>query len=266
MFLYSALSNCDKINNFIILIKNKQLTKVFLKKKKIKSYKDLDAKATLIENFSNLVFVNKILNKIEYFVFFGTLLGLVREKNLIKNDDDIDIYINIKDRNKVIEILQKNSVIVDLNLSVNKEKCFLQVKRTINNKNAIIDFYFYEEDTDKSYIIEKWNFGADPGNPSKYLRIPKIFTHPIKKIKIKSHKFNLPAQPEYLCEFLYGKNWKKKLKKDVDYEIKVIDGKPVKFIFDKNFFGKKKLVLIQIFKNLSMHHLSKNIGALRMIV
>ena len=117
---------------------------MFLKKKKIKSYKDLDAKATLIENFSNLVFVNKILNKIEYFVFFGTLLGLVREKNLIKNDDDIDIYINIKDRNKVIEILKKNSVIVDLKLSVNKEKCFLQVKRTINNKNAIIDFYFYD--------------------------------------------------------------------------------------------------------------------------
>ena len=215
---------------------------MFFKKKKIKTYKDLGSKATVRENFSNLIFIDKILKELEYFVFFGTLLGLTREKNLIKNDDDIDIYINLKDRNRLIEILKKNSVIVDLNLSVNKEKCFLQVNRVINKKNAIIDFYFYEDNIDNSYIIEKWNFQGMPGNLSKHLRVPKIFTHPIKRINIKSYKFNLPAQPEYLCEFLYGKNWRKKLKKDTDYKIKVFDGKPVMFRLKKNFFGKKKIV------------------------
>ena len=215
---------------------------MFFKKKKIKTYKQLNNLATNKENFSNLVFIDKIIHKLEYFVFFGTLLGLVRDKNLIKNDDDIDILVNLKDRDKLIKILKKNSVVVDLNLSVNKEKCFLQVKRTINNRNAIIDFYFFEDSPDKSYIIEKWNFHSDPGNSSKHLRIPKIFTHPIKRVKIKSYKFNLPAQPEYLCEFLYGKNWRKKLKKDTDYKIKVFDGKPVMFRLKKNFFGKKKIV------------------------
>ena len=218
---------------------------MFFKKKKIKSYKylDPDSLATVKENFSNLIFIEKIIHKLEHFVFFGTLLGLVRDKNLIKNDDDIDILVNFKDRDRLIKILKKNSIIVDFNLSVNKEKCFLQVKRTINNKNCIIDFYFYEVSPDNSYIIEKWNFHANPGKSSTHLRIPKIFTHPIKKIKIKSYKFSLPAQPEYLCEFLYGKYWRKKLKKDVDYEVIVFEGKPVLFSLKKNFFGKKKIAL-----------------------
>jgi phosphorylcholine metabolism protein LicD len=56
---------------------------------------------------------------------------LVRDKNLIKNDDDIDILINLKDRDKLIEILKKNSVIVDFNLSVNKEKCFSKSKELL---------------------------------------------------------------------------------------------------------------------------------------
>lgn len=215
---------------------------MFFKKKKIKTYKQLDSLATVKENFTNLVFIDKIIHKLECFVFYGTLLGLVRDKNLIKNDDDIDILINLKDRDKLIEILKKNSVIVDFNLSVNKEKCFFQVKRTINNRNAIIDFYFYEVSPDNYYIIEKWNFHSDPGNLSKHLRIPKIFTHPIKRVKIKSHKFNLPAQPEYLCEFLYGKYWRKKLNKDSDYKVIVFDGKPVLFNLKKNIFGKKKIV------------------------
>lgn len=216
---------------------------MIFKKKKIKTYKDLNSQATYKEHFSNLVFISKIIKDLEYFVFFGTLLGLVREKNIIKNDDDIDIYINIKDRNKLIKILKKNSVYADLNLSVNKTKYFLQAYRKINNKNAVIDFYFYENKPDHSYIIEKWNFEAMPGDQSKHLRIPKIFTHPIKKASFKSHILKLPSQPEYLCEFLYGRNWKRKLEKDVDYDIRIFDGKPVMFSLKKNFFGKKKIVL-----------------------
>ncbi len=216
---------------------------MIFKKKKIKTYKDLNSQATYKEHFSNLVFISNIIKDLEYFVFFGTLLGLVREKNIIKNDDDIDIYINIKDRNKLIKILKKNFVYADLNLSVNKTRYFLQAYRVINNKNAVIDFYFYENKPNYSYIIEKWNFEAMPGDSSKHLRIPKIFTHPINEVSFKSHKLKLPSQPEYLCEFLYGRNWKRKLKKDVDYDIKIFDGKPVMFSLKKNFFGKKKIVL-----------------------
>ena len=42
--------------------------------------------------FSNLKFFTSIIKNI-YFVFFGTLLGLTRDNNLIENDDDIDFYV-----------------------------------------------------------------------------------------------------------------------------------------------------------------------------
>ena len=38
-------------------------------------------------NFQNLIIVSSLIKKIEYFIFYGTLLGIVREKNIIKHDD-----------------------------------------------------------------------------------------------------------------------------------------------------------------------------------
>lgn len=212
-------------------------------KKEITNYKEISKNISVEENFLNLIYISNIISKLEYFVFFGTLLGLVREKNLIENDDDIDIYVNIKHRKKLIELLKNNNIDVDLNLKVNKSESFLQVTRLLNNKNTVIDFYFFEDDIDDLYLIEKWNFEGGTNNPEKHLRIPKIFTHPIQKIKIKENFFNFPANPEYLCEFLYGRDWNIKKEKEKDYTIRVVDGKPVMFHFKKTIFGRKKILL-----------------------
>tara|TARA_B100001057_G_scaffold316076_1_gene316220 strand:+ start:219 stop:869 length:651 start_codon:yes stop_codon:yes gene_type:complete len=209
-------------------------------KKKEKSYKENIDITTVDENFSNLLFFTQLLDKIEHFVFFGTLLGLVRENNLIEGDDDIDLYVNINQRNELINILRKNSVKVNLDLEVNKNESFLQVRRQINSKNVLCDFYFYEVNKDDDFIVEKWNFEGGTSDPTKHLRIPKIFIYPIQKKEIKSTNINFPAQPLYLCEFIYGKNWKSKLKKDIDYEIRVLDCKPVLYRIKKNFLGLKK--------------------------
>lgn len=209
-------------------------------RKKEKSYKENIDKISADENFTNLLFFNQILSKLEHFVFFGTLLGLVREGKLIEGDDDIDIYVNMKHRNELIKILRDNHLDVDLNLSVNKNDSFLQVRREDNNKKFICDFYFYEDDVDENYIIEKWNFEGGTNDPSKHLRVPKIYIYPIEKKKFKSNLINIPSQPVYLCEFLYGRNWRSKLQKDTEYEIKLIDCKPILFRIKKNFFGIKK--------------------------
>ena len=85
-------------------------------KKKKKTFKDGQIKISVKENFSNLKFFTNIIKNIEYFVFFGTLLGLTRDNNLIENDDDIDFYVNIKERDNLIKILKDHSINVNLEL------------------------------------------------------------------------------------------------------------------------------------------------------
>ena len=212
-------------------------------KKKQKSYKDISSAIPRDLNEQNLIFFSKILEKYEHFVFFGTLLGLTRDNQLIDGDDDLDFYVNLKDRTNIINTLVENNIEVNLDLDVNKDIHFLQVSRNIDGKNLPVDLYFFEDNLEEDYIVEKWNIKGGTHIPSEHLRIPKIFIYPIKKIIFKDNKINIPSFPKYLCEFIYGRNWKEKLKKDKDYEIKVINGKPYFFKISKKFlfFQKKEI-------------------------
>ena len=49
----------------------------------------------------DLKYISKLLEKYKPFVFYGTLLGITRERNLIKNDDDVDVLVDIKYKKKV---------------------------------------------------------------------------------------------------------------------------------------------------------------------
>ena len=208
-------------------------------KNKIKTYKDLSGNVLLENNETNLVFFSKLLVNVEHFIFFGTLLGITRENRLIDGDDDIDFYVNHKNRDQLINDLKINHIDVDLSLSVNRNESFLQVKRVVNNEILITDFYFYEDDVEKNFIIEKWNFEGGTSDKSKHLRIPKVFIFPLKKISFKSIELSIPKEKELICEFLYGRNWSKKLKKDLEYDIKVINGKPYLYIIKKFLFFKR---------------------------
>jgi len=213
-------------------------------KKKIKNFKDISKDISALENQENLFFFTNILKNIEHFVFFGTLLGLTRDKQLIEGDDDVDFYINLKNRNELIKVLIKNNIDVDLSLSINKTDYFLQIKRNFNNKNLICEFYFYDDQIDNKYIYERWNFDGRPHDSNKILKIPKVFIYPIKKELFKKTYISFPKENELICEYLYGSTWKKKLKKDKEYEISVINGKPYLYTIKKFFnFKIKKLIL-----------------------
>ena len=67
----------------------------FFKKKEKQVYEQKSKNITVEENENNLLFIIKILKDIEYFIFFGTLLGVVRDNSLIDGDDDVDLYVNI---------------------------------------------------------------------------------------------------------------------------------------------------------------------------
>lgn len=205
-----------------------------MNKKEVKDYQ----KGTSALNNLNLKFFTDLLMNVEHFIFFGTLLGVTRDNELIANDDDIDFYVNLKDRNKLINNLKINNIEVDLTAAHNKDIHFLQVKRVLEEKILFTDFYFYENDIEKNFIIERWNFEGGTHKPSKHLKIPKKFIYPIKMIEFNNYQIFVPARSELLCEFLYGKKWKKKFIKDLDYKIKVINGRPHFFLIKRFLFFK----------------------------
>ena len=56
--------------------------------------------------YENLKFFSKLLKEHNPFIFYGTLLGFVRDGSFIKNDDDIDFLIDIKSKKMLLKNLK----------------------------------------------------------------------------------------------------------------------------------------------------------------
>ena len=109
----------------------------------------------LLDNniYSLKLFSELLINKnIEHCIFFGSLLGVTRDNALIDGDDDVDFYVNLKEREKVIAILDDLSVQIDFSKKPNNSSYFIQADFEHKNKRLRVDFYFYESDIDDYYI------------------------------------------------------------------------------------------------------------------
>ena len=85
-----------------------------------------------------LVFISKLLNQNNiknWFIGYGTLLGIIRGNSCIEGDDDIDIICDINDSENIKKILKDNGILLD---SVSN-KNITKTKET--EKYSSIDFY-----------------------------------------------------------------------------------------------------------------------------
>lgn len=186
------------------------------------------------KNLENLNFVSERLRNTEWFIFFGTLLGYTRENNIIKNDDDIDIYIDIRFRDTIIKLFKNSDLNFDLSKKPNLGPYFLQGTRVLKNEITYVDFYFYEYDKSKEFLVERNNFTGAWKIEANAMYIPKNIIFPLKKGKIQDIQIIIPNKPNECCEFLYGKDWKVPLSKSKDYVIDIINHKPI--LVKKNHF------------------------------
>jgi hypothetical protein len=181
-----------------------------------------------IDNRENLILVSKLLTGIEYFIFFGTILGLTRERDIIDHDDDIDILVPIELKSFVIEKL----IAVDL-FKINKLKScnqsnyFLQIDSSINDRQSFVDLYFYQKNIHENFIVDRWNFFGNWKDPNFELHIPKILIFPILKQEFFGHIINVPACGELVCEWLYGEDWRIPKKKGINYKVRLIQNRPI---------------------------------------
>jgi len=149
-------------------------------------------------------------NGVKYGLWFGTLLGAIREGGFISYDEDIDIYMLEEDRKKMFNAL------------FDFEKLGFKVARyrqkpgllSLIRNNDYIDTYFYKK------ILNKRIMG-DNSIDAKYLEHSE-------NINFLGEKFPVPVNSKQVLKILYGANW----------QIPNKDGKPINKSLDrviKNF-------------------------------
>ena len=176
---------------------------------------------------------------IEFFAFFGTLLGLVRGSKPIANDDDVDFYVRVSDYENVKSLLSDLNFEIDYATWPNHTNHFIQAQGLLEGVFVRVDFYFYDRDVDQDNLIEKWNFLGQIDNPNSALRLPKPLVFPLREISFNGVAIPIPKYPELTCEFLYGVNWKIPQKKGVDYGILMLGGRPLRI---RQMDGKTELL------------------------
>jgi phosphorylcholine metabolism protein LicD len=138
-----------------------------------------------------LLFIITLLNNNNiknWFVCYGTLLGLVRENSCIDKDDDIDIIVEKSNYDILKKILTEKNFDFESRWGVDKSKNIIKTKSTPDY--ASIDIYMgdyknesvkdlwnwliindcYLDTKNKTFIEKKWN-GQNIYYPNNYERI-----------------------------------------------------------------------------------------------
>ena len=88
-----------------------------------------------------------------WFIGYGTLLGIIRENSCIDGDDDIDIIIEKSNYDVIKKILIENDLKIEYGYGINKSTNILKTKE--NNDYCSVDFYMASVDA-KGNFNDTW--------------------------------------------------------------------------------------------------------------
>jgi glycerol-3-phosphate cytidylyltransferase len=141
----------------------------------------------------NLLLFNKIAkkNNLQFELYYGTLLGAIREHDFIAHDEDIDLVMlkeHLSDFKAILFELRENGFEV---IRFDRRQGLCSVMR----KGEYIDVYFLDE----LYPGVRAMMGEP--TPSKYLM-------ELKECNFQGDVFWIPKDAEEFALFEYGANWK----------------------------------------------------------
>ncbi|MEK4711624.1 LicD family protein [Sporosarcina sp. FSL K6-5500] len=200
-------------------IKHQLLNEVGINPSKVKmapkgllksSYRPFEDEETMKFARKSLLRVTKVFsgNNIKYFADFGTLLGIVREGDLISWDDDIDLSILMNDYDEVVSLFRNNikdfEIDKDIECKVHvthdkirKEPINIGISFATNGNKVIRKFQI-----NIGVVTIKDEFAVQSMNCS-----PKYHFEQQQKIDFWGEKISVPFEYESYLEFTYG-DWK----------------------------------------------------------
>ncbi len=181
-------------------------------------------------NRNNLRDIFARLDGVEAFIFFGTLLGCVRDGDIIPHDDDIDIYVNARDRRRLLAALEDSGFEVKLHPERKwyqfwRKPLVVQAIRVQGGVLTYADFYLYD-DRSADYLVDRWNFQGLWRDPDTTIHVPKALIFPLQDAEMQGISLRIPAQPEKVCAYLYGPSWRTPVRKGEGYTMEIVDNRP----------------------------------------
>lgn len=157
----------------------------------------MHSKNKLDQNFEKTIkLFNK--NKINYWLCHGTLLGIIRDKQLIPWDHDIDIAVwnNKKIKNKILSLMKKNNFILKKKFLIKDDLLtftklggrevdinFYKIKIYKNNKIAFVEWFIPKNTLCK--IVDILSFSSlYKGKFNEIINCLKFLSFFFQKIKV----------------------------------------------------------------------------------
>jgi hypothetical protein len=152
------------------------------------------------DKLNNTLFkIINILNEnkfTDWFIGYGTLLGIIREDSCIDNDDDIDILCNQIDYDIIKNILIQHNFNFTTKYGINESKYILKTNDT--KDFCSVDFYFCKVDNNGNFN-DVWN---------KVIWKNCYKNNALIEYKWQENILYIPNNFEEKLINRYGKNWK----------------------------------------------------------
>lgn len=202
---------------FLVLIILLVLWYLYGHRENFANEKDLK-KITPDNIFYHLCYIDNVLteNNIKHWIMYGTLLGAIRDNDIIQHDYDFDFGANIEDRNKILSL---NNQVKKDGYSLELQSLYQNEYNNVKNTKAVwrisVKVIYQGIEFGDIYLYQKFNdgymrrFNVEEGcyfwPNSTY---PSVFTDKLQLLQIRNKEFNAPIDAEILLTHWYGTTWK----------------------------------------------------------